>query len=70
MNNVQELARHLYDTYCRTVGGVAFNGDPLPTWDEFCATESKKKQVDGWKAVASEATIRLVAPQVTTPANT
>jgi hypothetical protein len=28
------LGRRAYEAYCDAVGGVAFNGDQLPTWDE------------------------------------
>ena len=46
------LAKLLYTTYCEAVGGVAYDGAPLPTWEEFCADPKKKKQVLGWMAVA------------------
>ena len=46
------IASELYKTYCAEVGGKAFNGDSLPTWDEFRSDEKKKKQSDAWIAVA------------------
>ena len=55
MPDVKAIAGALYETYCEAVGGVAFNGDPLPKWEEFSADESKKKQSDGWIAVAKRA---------------
>lgn len=53
--NPEELAGILYQTYCRCVGGVAFNGDPLPGWSEFRQDLKKKKQSDAWIQVAKEA---------------
>jgi hypothetical protein len=56
MNNrtadIINLAGFLYDTYCFAVGGVAYDGKMLPTWDEFRFDPSKEKQVAGWYAVA------------------
>ncbi len=46
----------LYDAYCAAVGGVAFNGDPLPDWQTFRADPAKQKQSDAWIAVARAAT--------------
>lgn len=45
-------AEKCYTTYCEAVGGIAFNGDPLPDWATFCADPTKAKQVEGWRAVA------------------
>ena len=55
MPDMMKLAGELYTTYCQSVGGKAFNGDPLPTWDEFSRDSNKQKQVDGWVAVANNA---------------
>ncbi len=55
-NTIEIAAGQLYQTYCDAVGGVAFNGDPLPSWEEFAADENKTKQADAWRAVATEAT--------------
>ena len=52
MINIEEHAALLYHTYCVAVGGVAFNGDPLPSWEVFAADPAKTKQVAGWLAVA------------------
>lgn len=49
---MNKLAGQLYATYCNAVGGVAHNGDKLPTWDEFSADSGKQKQVNGWMEVA------------------
>ncbi len=62
--NVEDLAHALYDSYCDAVGGVAFNGDPLPTSAEFFADTSKQKQVAAWITVASKAVI-LLTPRPT-----
>jgi len=51
---IEHLAGRLYEAYCRSVGGQAFNGDPLPTWAAFRADGTKKKQSDAWVAVAEE----------------
>lgn len=52
---VEELAGKLYTKYSEAVGGVAFNGDPLPNWEEFSEDEAKTKQADAWRLVAAEA---------------
>jgi hypothetical protein len=49
------LACLLYETYCRAVGGKAFNGDPLPRWIVFAADPAKRVQADGWRKVAEKA---------------
>ena len=54
-NNIEDKAGELYDLYCKEVGGVAFNGDPLPKWSKFGSDETKKKQADAWRAVARRA---------------
>jgi len=58
--NIEELAGELYMTYCKEVGGFAYNGDPLPDWATFRADESKKKQSDAWVSVAGVATKRVL----------
>lgn len=50
-----ELAKTMYTAYCAAVGNKAWNGDPLPTWDEFYADETKTKQVEAWLAAADAA---------------
>jgi hypothetical protein len=55
MMNAEQLAGELYETYCEGVGGVAFNGDPLPDWKTFRADPLKQKQVRGWLAVGERA---------------
>lgn len=49
--SIHDLAGQAYNVYCEAVGGVAFNGDPLPTWKEFCRDPKKEKQKLGWLRV-------------------
>lgn len=49
------MGAKLYEAYCGAVGGVAFNGDPLPSWEEFSADESKEKQAAAWCEVGRQA---------------
>jgi hypothetical protein len=58
----KEVAIKAYDVYCKAVGGVAFNGTPLPTGEEFFADVTKEKQANGWIAVAE----MFSTPEVTT----
>ena len=50
--NDDQLANNLYTHYCEKVGGIAFNGDPLPTWEEFSIDPNKTKQSSAWLEVA------------------
>tara|TARA_R110000765_G_scaffold320270_3_gene412276 strand:+ start:518 stop:700 length:183 start_codon:yes stop_codon:yes gene_type:complete len=59
MINKEYIAKELYSSYCEAVGGVAYNGDPLPTADDFFADESKTKQSNAW-LVAAERAIQLL----------
>lgn len=56
-----EIASHLYETYCKSVGGKAFNGDPLPGWFEFSRDPSKQKQANAWMDVAIEAAATMAS---------
>ena len=56
-----EIASHLYETYCKSVGGKAFNGDPLPSWTDFSQDPSKQKQVSAWMDVAIEAAVTMAS---------
>lgn len=51
----EQLADQLYHVYCVAVGNKAFNGDALPTWDEFRKDPKKKPQSDAWIEVAKAA---------------
>lgn len=46
--SIHDLAGEAYSNYCEAVGGVAFNGDPLPSWSDFCGDPNKEKQKLGW----------------------
>lgn len=51
----EELARVMYDEYCKEVGGTAYDGRPLPTSEEFFNDDSKIRQHRGWLKAASTA---------------
>lgn len=55
MINRETVAEALYTTYCEAVGGVAFNGDPLPGWQQFSTDPTKEKQANAWLAAADRA---------------
>jgi hypothetical protein len=65
-----DLAALAYETYCKAVGGKAFNGDPLPSWTvlkELAVADPKKENICvAWKragrAVASLVEKTLPAP--------
>lgn len=57
----ERAAKAAYNKYCASVGGVAFNGDPLPLWDEFSRDEKKAKQANAWLD-AAEAAIHSLDP--------
>ena len=48
----ETAAEIAYTAYCKSVGGVAFNGDPLPDWATFSKDPAKEKQANGWRAAA------------------
>ncbi len=62
----EQLAGRLYTVYSKAVGGIAYNGDPLPDWPQFFADPHKKKQVDAWLAVA-QAVMDEQKPRTLTP---
>lgn len=45
---VEDNAKAAYELYCKEVGGLAFNGDKLPTWEVFRNDSSKTKQIKAW----------------------
>lgn len=47
---IVEYAKQNYETYNLAVGGVAWNNDPLPNWEDFYNDPTKQKQVYGWLA--------------------
>ena len=60
MINEYTVAERLYSAYCLATGGKAYDGKPLPTWEEFCADPSRKLQSDAWVQVARTAMDLLV----------
>ncbi len=66
MTTLETTAKLLYETYCREVGGKAFNGDPLPDWETFRSDPTKQKQSDAWMAVAKTAMTQAQRNQVGT----
>jgi len=58
MDSWEREARAAYEAYCAQVGGVAYNGDKLPTWDE--QRERNPKIAVAWHA-AAEAACRTAA---------
>lgn len=52
---VDSRAKGLWDVYSAAVGGKAFNGDPLPAWEEFSVDPKKTQQADGYRAMAKHA---------------
>lgn len=61
MINRDYVAGELYRVYCEAVGGVAFNGDPLPKWEEFSRDPKKAKQAEAW-CIAADRAIELLTP--------
>jgi hypothetical protein len=58
----EELAGQLYEHYCTMVGGKNFQGDSLPSWEEFRSDESKLTQSSAWVMVAHKASKLLDRP--------
>lgn len=48
MYRIIETAKKLYDAYCVAVGGKAYNGDPLPSWEVFYMDDNKRVQANAW----------------------
>lgn len=55
MIDKETLAGKMYDKYCQSVGGKAFNGDALPNWKTFQADTTKLKQSNAWVEAADVA---------------
>lgn len=58
---VEQEARTMYDDYSAAVGGVAFNGDPLPGSAEFFEDPLKQKQANAYRVMAGLAIDRIHA---------
>ena len=50
--NNDKKAGEMYEYYCACVGGKAFNGSDLPSWQSFSSDPSKKVQADAWRNLA------------------
>ncbi len=60
---VEELAKTLYEDYRQEVGGLTFNGFPLPTWEEFSnLPPDKAKYFNAWMTLVSRAVTLTLAP--------
>jgi hypothetical protein len=49
------IAGYLYEEYCKSVGGKAHDGQPLPNWATFILDVGKSTQAKGWLDVAQRA---------------
>lgn len=47
------LGRVAYEAYCDAVGGVAFNGDALPSWEQQC--ERSPRIAQAWRCAGRAA---------------
>lgn len=54
-DSLEASAQAAWTAYSSAVGGKAFNGDPLPTWEVMVADPNKKHLVAGWRAAANAA---------------
>lgn len=61
MATVDETAQAAYEAYTRAVGGRAFNGDELPTWDE--QRRRNPAITDAWRAAAQAAVSRSLGTE-------
>jgi len=54
MNDMKRanVAGRLYDEYCKAVGGLAYDGKPLPVWHVFYSDSAKRKQANAWIHIA------------------
>jgi hypothetical protein len=51
---LEEHSALLYSVYREAVGGTAFNGEPLPYWEDFAADPNKELQANAWRSVAKQ----------------
>jgi hypothetical protein len=54
------LGKLAWDTYSKAVGGKAFNGDLLPTWEEMKKDEKKANLVAAWMKTANAVADRVI----------
>jgi hypothetical protein len=55
------LGKLAWDTYSKAVGGKAFNGDALPTWEVMKKDETKAHLVKAWKTTANAVAERVIS---------
>jgi len=62
---VETNAGILYTLYCEEVGGKAYNGDPLPDWENFRKDPAKAVQANAWRQLvfASEVLSEIMHQQ-------
>jgi hypothetical protein len=56
--------KEAYEAYCAAVGGVSYNGEALPTWDEMAdplvpGDPRRAKIVSAWNAATAASAIRF-----------
>lgn len=67
MDKIETTTNAAYTAYCEAVGGKAYNGDTLPTWEEFAKDETKRTQADAWrKAVKAALAVSYVLSKKST----
>ena len=50
-----DFGEKAYIAYCVAVGGKAWNGDPLPTWEVMTEDSAKQHLVSAWRTAGLEA---------------
>lgn len=63
---VENTAKHMWETYCAHVGGTAIDDHKLPDWETFRNDPAKKRQSDGWIAMARALVGEMAATAVFT----
>lgn len=58
----EKISHVLYEHYCTSVGGQAFNGDTLPSASVFFSDPTKEKQASAWRSTAMKAA-QLLRPE-------
>lgn len=57
---VERLACLIYTSYCEGVGGKAYDGQTLPTWEEFSRDATKTKQANAWRKAAGDTLMEMM----------
>jgi hypothetical protein len=53
--NIEELAKAMYTKYSDSVGGKSWDGNLLPSWEEFSSDVNKQLQANAWRNASHEA---------------